>query len=157
MRAQGLGSEVSKVGVGDGAQLSPWAPSFLFFFSFSWCRWAADLPQLIPRQISCMGPNSKEGRLGVAHWLELQGQQNQIQCLPINLGFSLLPSPVSLCLTQLCVSRGEARRCHADKESTKTLIKNKPVVPWRSQPCHLALPVNTRQRLDEMDQLAAAS
>lgn len=32
MRAQGLGSEVSKVGVGDGAQLSPWAPSFFFFF-----------------------------------------------------------------------------------------------------------------------------
>lgn len=32
MRALGLGSEVSEAGVGDEAQLSPWAPSFLFFF-----------------------------------------------------------------------------------------------------------------------------
>lgn len=46
MRALGLGSEVSEAGVGDGAQLSPWAPSFLFFFFFFpgagglqiWCR-----------------------------------------------------------------------------------------------------------------------
>lgn len=50
-----------------------------------------------------------------------------------------------------------ACRCHADKESTKTLLKNKPVVPWRSQPCHLALHANTRQNRDDMDQLAAVS
>ncbi|XP_071664807.1 coiled-coil domain-containing protein 9B isoform X3 [Patagioenas fasciata] len=35
------------------------------------------------------------------------------------------------------------------------LFKNQPVEPWRSQPCHLAPHANTRQSLDDMDQLAA--